>query len=276
MWGRSISEEKAHSILGKDWTDFTRAHKTERFSRAMIFTGGVFMVGGGLWTAQHVWAVNDYKDKKSAYENHLAQAGADYSAKVSSLYNSYAQAEAQRVSAVDAHESAFTKFKTAESNFKLAEKSNNDGDMSPNDWKLAQETYNAELEAWEKIDGDYKILEDNATSAHEAYENYYVVNGNENYNTYFYNSTFKTEMDDAEHYKKATLYPMIGCYASGAALLVVGIIKERRAHKKVLDIVNKYNSEDVVNPEDIQIETGWKPEFDIDAKGNGLAFLMKF
>ena len=83
-------------------------------------------------------------------------------------------------------------------------------------------------------------------------------------------------MDKAKDYKKTTLYPMIGCYASGAALLVWGIIKEKRAHKKVNEIVNRYNVDPTEIPAETPAETSWKPEFDMEARGNGLALVMKF
>jgi hypothetical protein len=127
-WGRSISEEQAHSVLGKDWTDFTRAHKSERVGRAMIFTGGALIVGGGLWTAQYIWASKDYDDKKSAYENHVAEANAKYAEKVNDLYATYNAADAKRIEAEGilnnanyALDNATSEFNTAKSNFEKIE-----------------------------------------------------------------------------------------------------------------------------------------------------------
>ena len=57
------------------------------------------IVGGGLWTAQYIWASMDYDDKKSAYENHVAEANAKYAEKVNSLYSAYNAADAKRIEA---------------------------------------------------------------------------------------------------------------------------------------------------------------------------------
>ena len=293
-WGRSITEEQAHSVLGKDWTDFTRAHKSERVGRAMIFTGGALIVGGGLWTAQYIWASKDYDDKKSAYENHVAEANANYAAKVNSLNDDINVANAKLVDAQSAVDGAKYALNNAQDDYNTAndayEKAKRGyevlGDVTKNQYEAAK----AEMEAAKEVldnanvgledaKNGYSQAESDVTLATNIY-NTYIANGTENYNKDFYKSSFKSDMDDAKNYKKTTLYPMIGCYASGAALLVWGIIKEKRAHKKVNEIVNRYNVDPNEVPAEIPVEvpaeTSWKPEFDMEARGNGLALVMKF
>lgn len=289
-WGRSISEEQAHAVLGKDWTDFTRAHKSERVGRAMIFTGGALIVGGGLWTAQYIWASKDYDDKKSAYENHVAEANAKYAEKVNDLYATYNAADAKLIDAQSMVDGAKYALNNAQDDYNAANSAYEQakrgyeviGDVTKNQLDAAEAAKNSAAEELASAEGNYNAAKDgfaqaesDATLASSVY-NAYVANGTENYNTYFYNSSFKSDMDKAKDYKKTTLYPMIGCYASGAALLVWGIIKEKRAHKKVNEIVNRYNVDPTEIPAETPVETSWKPEFDMEARGNGLALVMKF
>lgn len=287
-WGRSISEEQAHAVLGKDWTDFTRAHKSERVGRAMIFTGGALIVGGGLWTAQYIWASKDYDDKKSAYENHVAEANAKYAEKVNDLYATYNAADAKRIEAEGilnnanyAVDNATSEFNTAKSNFeKIEEKYKETAEEYLNakkEFDAAQTSLTNAQASLENAQTGLNDAEKEANAAYNAYKSFDSVdNRDNNFNTLFYNSSFKSDMDKAKDYKKTTLYPMIGCYASGAALLVWGIIKEKRAHKKVNEIVNRYNVDPTEIPAETPAETSWKPEFDMEARGNGLALVMKF
>lgn len=291
-WGRSISEEQAHSVLGKDWTDFTRAHKSERVGRAMIFTGGALIVGGGLWTAQYIWASKDYDDKKSAYENHVAEANANYAEKVNDLYATYNAADVKRIeaqgilnSANIAVSNATSDFNTANSKFeevkKIYREEAEQYQIAKREFETAQTSLTNAQTSLENAQNGFNDAENEANAAYNAYKSFDSVdNRDNNFNTYFYNSSFKSDMNDAKNYKKATLYPMIGCYASGAALLVWGIIKEKRAHKKVNEIVNRYNVDPNAAPAEIPAEvpaeTSWKPEFDMEARGNGLALVMKF
>lgn len=291
-WGRSISEEQAHSVLGKDWTDFTRAHKSERVGRAMIFTGGALIVGGGLWTAQYIWASKDYDDKKSAYENHVAEANAKYAEKVNDLYATYNAADVKRIeaqgilnSANIAVSNATSDFNTANSKFeevkKIYREEAEQYQIAKREFETAQTSLTNAQTCLENAQNGFNDAENEANAAYNAYKSFDSVdNRDNNFNTYFYNSSFKSDMDDAKNYKKTTLYPMIGCYASGAALLVWGIIKEKRAHKKVNEIVNRYNVDPNAAPAEIPAEvpaeTSWKPEFDMEARGNGLALVMKF
>lgn len=293
-WGRSISEEQAHSVLGKDWTDFTRAHKSERVGRAMIFTGGALIVGGGLWTAQYIWASKDYDDKKSAYENHVAEANANYAAKVNSLNDDINVANAKLVDAQSMVDGAKYALNNAQDDYNAANSAYEQakrgyeviGNVTKNQLDAAEAAKNSAAEELASAEGNYNAAKDgfaqaesDVTLASSIY-NAYIANGTDNYNKDFYKSSFKSDMNDAKNYKKTTLYPMIGCYASGAALLVWGIIKEKRAHKKVNEIVNRYNVDPNAAPAEIPAEvpseTSWKPEFDMEARGNGLALVMKF
>ena len=293
-WGRSISEEQAHSVLGKDWTDFTRAHKSERVGRAMIFTGGALIVGGGLWTAQYIWASKDYDDKKSAYENHVAEANANYAAKINSLNDNVNVANAKLVDAQSMVDGAKYALNNAQDDYNNANSAYEQakrgyeviGNVTKNQLDAAEAAKNSAAEELASAEGNYNAAKDgfvqaesDVTLASSIY-NAYIANGTDNYNKDFYKPSFKSDMDDAKNYKKTTLYPMIGCYASGAALLVWGIIKEKRAHKKVNEIVNRYNVDPNAAPAEIPAEvpaeTSWKPEFDMEARGNGLALVMKF
>lgn len=293
-WGRSISEEQAHSVLGKDWTDFTRAHKSERVGRAMIFTGGALIVGGGLWTAQYIWASKDYDDKKSAYENHVAEANANYAAKINSLNDNINVANAKLADAQSMVDGAKYALNNAQDDYNNANSAYEQakrgyeviGNVTKNQLDAAEAAKNSAAEELASAEGNYNAAKDgfvqaesDVTLASSIY-NAYIANGTDNYNKDFYKSSFKSDMDDAKNYKKTTLYPMIGCYASGAALLVWGIIKEKRAHKKVNEIVNRYNVDPNAAPAEIPAEvpaeTSWKPEFDMEARGNGLALVMKF
>ncbi len=293
-WGRSISEEQAHSVLGKDWTDFTRAHKSERVGRAMIFTGGALIVGGGLWTAQYIWASKDYDDKKSAYENHVAEANANYAAKINSLNDNINVANAKLVDAQSTVDGAKYALNNAQDDYNNANSAYEQakrgyeviGNVTKNQLDAAEAAKNSAAEELASAEGNYNAAKDgfvqaesDVTLASSIY-NAYIANGTDNYNKDFYKPSFKSDMDDAKNYKKTTLYPMIGCYASGAALLVWGIIKEKRAHKKVNEIVNRYNVDPNAAPAEIPAEvpteTSWKPEFDMEARGNGLALVMKF
>lgn len=287
MWGRSISEEKAHEIMGKDWTDFTRAHKSERVGRAMIFTGGALIVGGGVFTGLHIKATKDYNDKKTAYENHWEEANTNYAEKVNNLYKIYNTANAKLSEAQSLRDDANLALKDAEEEFNDASKHYNDllndkNNVTPNKLKEAETA----MEAANNIrsnaettlsDAEKAVLsaEETATKAYNEYQSFdNVDNRSKNFEN-FYNPSFKNEMNDAKKFKKATLYPMIGCYASGAALLIWGLVKENRAHNKVNRIVNSFNTEDVA-PEELPTETSWKPEFDMEARENGLALLLKF
>lgn len=289
-WGRSISEEQAHAVLGKDWTDFTRAHKSERVGRAMIFTGGALIVGGGLWTAQYIWASKDYDDKKSAYENHVAEANANYAAKVNRLNDDINVANAKLVDAQSMVDGAKYALNNAQDDYNAANSAYEQakrgyeviGNVTKNQLDAAEAAKNSAAEELASAEGNYNAAKDgfaqaesDVTLASSIY-NAYIANGTDNYNKDFYKSSFKSDMDDAKNYKKTTLYPMIGCYASGAALLVWGIIKEKRAHKKVNEIVNRYNVDPTEIPAETPVETSWKPEFDVEARGNGLALVMKF
>ena len=288
MWGRSLSELNAHKVLGKDWTDFTRAHKEDRVGRGLIFAGGALIVAGGVSTAIHIWAANDYNDKKSAYENHVAEANANYQAKLSKLNGAILTAQTK----LDEAKGAMT---NAENNFTVAkngyDKLNSDyetlqkryevyGDVTPKELAAAKADVDAAAKNKADAESDlnkakisYDFADANVTKANGEYQDY-VDNGDDNYNTYFYNVKYKQDMKDAEYLKKATLAPMIGCYASGAALLVWGIIKEKRSHKKINEIVTRLNTEDAY-PGELE-ESKRKLEFDMEGRENGLAFLLKF
>ncbi len=288
MWGRSLSELNAHKVLGKDWTDFTRAHKEDRVGRGLIFAGGALIVAGGVSTAIHILAANDYNDKKSAYENHVAEANANYQAKLSNLNGAILTAQTK----LDEAKGAMT---NAENNFTVAkngyDKLNSDyetlqkryevyGDVTPKELAAAKADVDAAAKNKADAESDlnkakisYDFADANVTKATGEYQDY-VDNGDDNYNTYFYNVKYKQDMKDAEYLKKATLAPMIGCYASGAALLVWGIIKEKRSHKKINEIVTRLNTEDAY-PGELE-ESKRKLEFDMEGRENGLAFLLKF
>lgn len=276
MWGRSISEEKAHEVMGKDWTEFTRAHKSERAGRAMIFTGGALVVGGGVFTVLHVKATNDYNDKKSAYENHLADSKAGFTEKVNGLYNAYSVADVKKTETKNLRDLAKANLDAAEIAFEQASKTNSQGNMTPNEWEAAQKAHQAAVDANTAAEKEYNTAEAAATAAFGEYKSYYIDNGTENYNTHFYKSKFYDDMVKAEDLKKATLYPMIGCYASGAALLIWGLVKENIAHNKVKSIVNARNAEGAPSEIELPAETGFKPEFDLEGRQNGLALVMKF
>lgn len=272
MWGRSISEEKAHEVMGKDWTDFSRAHRSERAGRAMIFTGSALIVGGGVFTALHVKATNDYNDKKSAYENHVVEAESSY-------LNAYNKSYSEMVTAQSIMENAKSNKEVAQSNYNESKTKFDEIDAKYKE--TAQEHKDALKDLKEKENllnsahESLTIAESNATDAANSFQTNYVDKSTETYNSLFYNSSFKDKMDDAERFKKATFAPMISCYASGAALLIWGLIKESRAHTKVKRIVNTHNAEEVY-PAEIPAETSFKPQFDIEGRENGLAFLLKF
>ncbi len=75
---------------------------------------------------------------------------------------------------------------------------------------------------------------------------------------------------------KAMIFTGIPClfwFGAGTPLLIVGIIKAKRGHKKATQIVNKHIDE----YEQTQGKTSMsKPEFDIDTRGNNLVFSLKF
>ena len=228
-WGRSITEEQAHTVLGKDWTDFTRAHKSERVGRAMIFTGGALVFGGGLWTAQFIWASKDYNDKKAAYENHVAEANANYAEKVNDLYATYNAADVKRIEAQGILNNANTALSNANKEFDDAEKNFNiiknrftetteEYQNAKKEFESAQTSLTNAQTSLTNAQNGLNDAEKEATAAYNAYKSFDSVdNRDNNFNTYFYNASFKSDMNDAKHYKKATLYPMIGCYASGTA-----------------------------------------------------------
>ncbi len=287
MWGRSITELQAHTIMGKDWTDFTRAHKNERMGRSLIFAGGALILGGGAFTALYIHASNDYKDKKAAYDNHWNEANAKYQTEVNGLDAKLKVANENKSTAKKAKDVAEIAFTSAKENFasaeKYYEKVKNDpllnSTANVNDALAKMNQASKEMsDAEDKfIDATnvYNHAEANVIAATNNYQEY-LTNGTENFNKDFYISSYKTSMDDAERLKKAFFAPMIGCYASGAALLVWGIIKEKRALKKVNGIVNRLNEEDAYPGEIQQIESRKMPEFDIQGKDNGLAFVLKF
>ncbi|MCQ2188529.1 MAG: hypothetical protein MJZ00_01240 [Paludibacteraceae bacterium] len=281
MWGRSISKEKAHEILGKDWTDFTRAHKKERTGRAMIFTGGALIVGGGVFTALHIKANNDYNDKKAAYENHVAEAEAGYLAKIDGMYKNSNDAETKRVLAENNRNEAKTAYDKAKQKHDENEKLFKLGDLAPNVMKTFREALDSASVVLSAAENSLSQAETEATESLNLYNNY-IANGTANYNAEFYKSSFLSDMNKAKDFKNATLYPMIGCYASGAALLVWGIIKEKRAHKTINSIVNSQNAtpEDEIDPateiQQLESRLKKKPVFDLAQKENGLAFVLNF
>ncbi len=285
-WGRSISEEKAHQIMEKDWTEFSRAHRSERVGRAMIFTGGAFIVGGGVFTGLYIGAVKDYNDKKSAYDKHIAEANDNYAAKVNGLNSNVSLATENLKNLSDAKDNIVAKMNQAQKYYdecnnaviKAEENYMHETPARIEELKRTRLEAENELKAFQssfsEADVAQKRAEADLVIANDAYKSY-LENGTANFNNEFYDSSYQLKMDDAYDYKKATLYPMIGCYASGAALLVVGIIKEKRARQKVNQIVTRKNAEDVY-PGELPSETSKKVDFDVESRGNGLAFVMKF
>lgn len=280
MWGRSISEEKAHEVMGKDWTEFTRAHKSERVGRAMIFTGGALIVGGGVLTAMHIKATNDYNDKKAAYENHKTESEIAYQKAYQNSYSEMINAQAAMENANEALKDADKKYKESKDYFETSieptyKETSTEYIKAYNDLTENNKQLNAANETYEKAEAD-------ATAAYNTFQSDYVNNANTTYNTVFYKPSFKTDMNNAERFKKATLYPMIGCYASGAALLVWGIIKEKRAHKTINSIVNSQNAtpEEEIDPateiQQLESRLKKKPVFDLAQRENGLAFVLNF
>lgn len=81
------------------------------------------------------------------------------------------------------------------------------------------------------------------------------------------------DMDGRREYRNETLCPMLGGLTTGSALLIVGIIKAKRGHKNATQIVNKYKDEYEKNSKKTSMS---KPEFNIGAKGNNLAFTLTF
>ena len=81
------------------------------------------------------------------------------------------------------------------------------------------------------------------------------------------------DMDGRREYRNETLCPMLGGLTTGSALLIVGIIKAKRGHKNTTQIVNKYKDEYEKNSKKTSMS---KPEFNIGAKGNNLAFTLTF
>ncbi len=289
MWGRPLSERQAHTILGKDWTDFSRAHKSERVGRGLIFAGGALIVGGGLFTANYIWASNDYASKKSAYNKHVAEANNKYTAKISDLNNAVSVANTKLVNAKSVMDGAQYVFANSQSNYQEKNdyytllKKRKEVYMDVTDKQLAEAYKNMEEAAKSMNDAEnafndaktsYNHAAADVTSASEEYQSF-IANGTENYNSDFYNASYKKKMEDADSYRKASIAPMVGCYASGAALLVWGIVKEQRAKKKINSIVNRLNAEDAY-PGEMQEESRRKPEFDMEGRENGLAFLLKF
>ena len=84
---------------------------------------------------------------------------------------------------------------------------------------------------------------------------------------------FEERVSSGKKEKNIFLCSMLGSFASGSALLIVGKVKAKRGHKNATQIVNKYKDEYEKSSKKTSMS---KPEFNIGSKGNNLAFTLTF
>lgn len=61
-WGHMQSDEQAQALLTNDWLDYKTARKEERTGKVLAITGGVWSIGGLLWTIDHIVNCKRYSD----------------------------------------------------------------------------------------------------------------------------------------------------------------------------------------------------------------------
>lgn len=152
----------------------------------------------------------------------------------------------------------------------------------------AKEKYDKmEFEAMSKYDYIYSECLSNAG---KYSDDYYIYSDREGYQRYQelcdlvtfndyksykfgYDPYLEQDKNYFSKYKKLTLIPMLGGLTCGSSLIIVGIVKKVRGHKNATRIVNKHIDEYNNSSKDISSS---KPEFNIDTKGNNIAFTITF
>ena len=239
-WGHMQSDEQAQSLLTNDWLDYKTARKEERTGKVLAITGGSLLLGGLWWTVYHIVYCKRYSDTEKEYDEKFAKERLLYD----QSHKEYLQ--------------VYEDYTTAKSEYlRLDRQLYNMGSYN--------DEYYLVKEARRKAENDME----------EASNRLYYLEfySNEEYRPVGEVEQLGWDLDWYASEKETSLIPMLGGLTTGSALLIVGIIKAKRGHRNATQIVSKHKDEYEKSSKKTSMS---KPEFNIGAKGNNLAFTLTF
>lgn len=271
-WGHMQSDEQAQSLLTNDWLDYKSARKDERTGKVLTITGGTLFLGGLWWTVYHVVCCKRYSDAKKENDELDKTASEQYYAKRKLLLDNLNDSENSLRNAESEYEEAKKEKENLYGEYQQSIRDLNNGLISEYDVDGIYERYRNSSEKTDQKYWETLKIKEQSNAAKYDYDNY-IRNNPDCRDSEFYNYGFGNDLGWYEFEKKMSLIPMLGGLTTGSALLIVGIIKAKRGHRNATQIVNKYNDEYEKNSKKTSMS---KPEFNIGAKGNNLAFTLTF
>jgi len=270
-WGHMQSGEQAQNILTNDWLDYRKARKEERVGKVLAITGGSLFLGGLGWTVVHIVCSKRYSDAKKEYDEMDYNARLQYDAEVKGLYDNMKSSENSLDIVKLEYENAEMEYESLRSVRNQVYKDYRDGLISNEDWNDWNSKYNESYFMCSQKEYAYYDIKQELEENTRNYENYINWCPNYQYSEYYDWNSWELEWNERE--KKASSYAMIGGLTTGSVLFVVGMIKAKRGHENATQIVSKYNDE---YEKDLKKSSMSKPEFNVNSKGNNLAFTLTF
>lgn len=271
-WGHMQFGEQAQNILTNDWLDYRKARKEERTGKVLAITGGSLFLGGLGWTIAHIVYSKRYSDAKKEYDEMDYNARLQYDAEVKGLYDNMKSSENSLNIAKLEYEKAEMEYETLRSVRNQVYKDYRDGLISDEDWGDWDRNYGETIDIFHQKEKVYYNIKQELEENTRTYEQY--INWCPNYQrSEYYSDSYSWELNRYEEDKRASAYAMISGLTTGSVLFVVGMIKAKRGHKNATQIVSKYNDE---YEKDSKKSSMSKPEFNVNSKGNNLAFTLTF
>ncbi|MCQ2200000.1 MAG: hypothetical protein MJZ19_09820 [Paludibacteraceae bacterium] len=245
-YGHKQSEEQAQKILTTDWLEYKKARRDDKVGRVFAITGGAFFTIGLAGTVPCIVRSHQHKEAKKKYYNMTEACLADCKEK---------HAEYVRLD---------NKCKELESEYYTLRNKKGYEFSSEEEYQEAQNKLPEIREEWDNtknlLYGEYSRFRS---------ENYYFP--------YSESGLFDHKLqEDLWRKRDDHLYTrgfMIAGYAIGTPFLVSGLVKIIRGHKKATQIVNKHIEEHENGANKLSLT---KPAFNVNARGNNLAFTLTF
>lgn len=244
-YGHKQSEEQAQKILTTDWLEYKKARRDDKVGRIFAITGGAFFTVGLASTVPCLVWRHRHMDARKKYYNMTDACLADCNEK---------HAEYVRLD---------NKCKELESEYYTLRNKERDEYSSEEEYNDAKSKLPEIREEW-----------DNTKSLRGEY---YRFISDHYYFPYSESDLFdyNIERNNHEYRNKhiALRCIMVGGYSIGTPFLVSGLVKVIRGHRKATQIVNKHIEEHENGANKLSLT---KPAFNVNARGNNLAFTLTF
>lgn len=241
-YGHKQSVEQAQKILTTDWLEYKKARRDDKVGRVFAITGGAFFTIGLAGTVPCIVRSHQHKEAKKKYYNMTDACLADCNEK----HAEYVRLDNKCKELESEYYTLRNKFSSEEEN---------------------QEAQNKLVEIRQEWDNTKNLLYGEYSRFRS--ENYYFP--------YSESGLFDHKLqEDLWRKRDDHLYTrgfMIAGYAIGTPFLVSGLVKVIRGHKKATQIVNKHIEEHEKGESKLSLT---KPEFNVNSRGNNLAFTLTF